>query len=197
MLNDAQALAATLRAVSALPHKPRLLLQACCGPCSTTVLEQLTPSFDITVLYYNPNTWPEAEFLKRLDALQTTVSVHSLPILTPEYRHVEFLGAARGLEAEPEGGGRCEKCWLLRLRYTAQYAAEHGYEWFGSTLTVGPTKDAKRINPMGEALEKEYGIRYLRANFKKAGGYLRSLELSRELGLYRQNYCGCEFSIRK
>ena len=176
--------------------KPRLLLQACCGPCSSSVLEQLGSVFDLTVLYYNPNTYPEAEFLRRKEALETVLARQefSPELIVPSYDHGEFLQAARGLEEEPEGGARCEACWRLRLEKTARLAAEKGYEWIGTTLTVGPTKKAAVINPIGEALAAKYGLRWLAADFKKGGGYQRSLELSREMGIYRQNYCGCEFA---
>ena len=185
-----------LEETGASGRKPRLLLQACCGPCSASSLEQLGEVFQLTILYYNPNTWPEAEFLRREAALEMVLARQVRPpeLLVPTYDHGEFLAAARGLEKEPKGGARCEACWHLRLERTAQIAAEKGFEWIGTTLTVGPTKKAAVINPIGEALAAEYGLRWLPADFKKGGGYQRSLELSREMGLYRQDYCGCEFA---
>ncbi len=177
-------------------RKPRLLLQACCGPCSSSALEQLGNVFDLTVLYYNPNTYPEIEFLRRKEALETVLARQEVPpeLVVPPYDHEEFLNTVRGLEEEPEGGARCEACWRLRLEKTARLGAEKGYEWIGTTLTVGPTKKAAVINPIGKELAAEYGLHWLEADFKKGGGYQRSLELSREMGIYRQNYCGCEYA---
>ena len=194
--NDKEALRRILEETAASGRRPRLLLQACCGPCSAPVLERLGEVFELTVLYYNPNTYPEAEFLRRKDALNTVLA-HTDPapeLIVPPYDHGEFLAAVRGLEGESEGGARCEACQRLRLEKTARTAAENGFEWFGTTLTVGPTKKAAVINPIGLALAAKYGLRWLTADFKKGGGYERSLQLSRELGLYRQDYCGCEFA---
>lgn len=195
---DTQALNALLEEAAALPRQPRLLLHACCGPCSTAVLERLGRAFSVTLYYYNPNTFPREEYLRRLEALETVrlARPEAPELVTADYDHGEFLTAAAGMEALPEGGARCTACWELRLRRTAELAAGRGFEFFGSTLTLGPTKDARRINAIGKALEAEFGVRWLRADFKKGGGYARSLELSRELALYRQNYCGCEFARR-
>ena len=179
--------------------RPRLLLHACCGPCSSAVLEQLSQFFEITVLYYNPNTWPEAEYRRRGQELERFVAAaHPLGVKVVEDRYdpQEFYSAVAGLEAEPERGGRCTVCYRLRMRRAAQYAAEHGFDWFATTLSISPHKDAARINQIGQELEQEFGVKHLPSDFKKKNGYLRSLQLSEEYGLYRQDYCGCEFSAR-
>ena len=179
--------------------RPRLLLHACCGPCSSAVLEQLSQFFEITVLYYNPNTWPETEYRSRGQELERFVAAaHPLGVKVVEDRYdpQEFYSAVAGLEAEPERGGRCTVCYRLRMRRAAQYAAEHGFDWFATTLSISPHKDAARINQIGQELEQEFGVKHLPSDFKKKNGYLRSLQLSEEYGLYRQDYCGCEFSAR-
>ena len=173
--------------------RPRLLLHACCGPCSSAVLEKLCAHFEITVLYYNPNTWPEAEYRRRGEELARFVAdAHPLGVTVVEdhYDPQEFYTAIAGLEAEPERGGRCTVCYRLRMRRAAQYAAQHGFDWFTSTLSISPHKDAARINAIGQELEAEFGVRHLPSDFKKQNGYLRSLQLSEEYGLYRQDYCG-------
>lgn len=179
--------------------RPRLLLHACCGPCSSAVLEQLCPYFDITVLYYNPNTWPPEEYRRRGEELARFVAAaHPLGVRVVEDRYVpaEFYDAVAGLEQEPERGSRCTVCYRLRMRRAAEYAADHGFDWFTTTLSISPHKDAQRINGIGQELEREFGVRHLPSDFKKHNGYLRSLQLSAEYGLYRQDYCGCVFSAR-
>lgn len=180
--------------------RPRLLLHACCGPCSSAVLEQLRRIFDITVFYYNPNTWPEAEYRRRGEELAKLLrqlpGEGTVDLAEDPYRPEEFYQAVAGLENEPERGGRCTVCYRLRLSRAAAYASAHGYDWFCSTLSISPHKDAARLNAIGLELEKEYGVRWLPSDFKKKEGYKRSLELSREYGLYRQAYCGCEFSAK-
>lgn len=180
-------------------RRPRLLLHACCGPCSSAVLEQLSRHFEITVLYYNPNTWPEAEYRRRGQELERFVAeAHPLGVTVVEDRYdpQEFYSAVSGLEAEPERGGRCTVCYRLRMRRAAEYAAQNGFEWFATTLSISPHKDAERINQIGRELEAEFGVKHLPSDFKKKNGYLRSLQLSEEYGLYRQDYCGCEFSAK-
>ena len=181
-------------------QKPRLLLHACCGPCSSAVLEQLSQFFEITVLYYNPNTWPEAEYRRRGQELERFVAAaHPLGVKVVEDRYdpQEFYSAVAGLEAEPERGGRCTVCYRLRMRRAAQYAAEHRFDWFATTLSISPHKDAARINQIGQELAAEFGVPHLPSDFKKKNGYLRSLQLSDQYGLYRQDYCGCVFSARQ
>ena len=183
-LNFAQQMDAVLKTLG--DARPRLLLHACCGPCSSAVLEQLCQYFDITVLYYNPNTWPAEEYYRRGEELKKFVAAaHPLGVTVVEdtYDPQEFYTAVQGLEAEPERGGRCTVCYRLRMRRAAQYAAEHGFDWFTTTLSISPHKDAKRINAIGQELEAEFGVKHLPSDFKKHNGYLRSLQLSEEYGL--------------
>lgn len=180
--------------------RPRLLLHACCAPCSSSVLEVLERHFAVSVYYYNPNTWPEAEYTRRLAELRRFLAASgrgALPLIEEEYRPAEFYAAAAGLEAEPERGARCTACYRLRMERAAAYAAAHGYGWFCTTLSLSPHKDAVRINQIGQELARQYGVRHLPSEFKKRDGYKRSLELSAGYGLYRQDYCGCEFSARE
>lgn len=182
---------------SGLTDRPRLLLQACCGPCSSYVLEYMTAYFDVTVLFYNPNIRPEAEYDKRLETLKQLLAVmpmeHPPALLEPGWRGEEFLAAVKGLEREPEGGARCAVCFRLRLEETARLAAERGFDYFGTTLTVSPHKNAEVINRIGQALGEKYGAAWLPSDFKKRNGYLRSIQLSKQYDLYRQDYCGCGF----
>ena len=189
----------TDRLLSALPaEKPGLLLHSCCGPCSSYVLEYLTQYFDVTILFYGPNIQPEAEYEKRL-FYQREVLKHfpTARILECGYAGEDFEAAVQGLESEPEGGARCTACFRLRMEETAKQAKEHGFPWFCTTLSVSPHKDAERINRIGALLERKYGVRWLPSDFKKRNGYLRSIRLAEEFGLYRQDYCGCRFSMRK
>ncbi len=178
-----------------LTGRPSLLLQACCGPCSSYVLEYMTKYFDVTVLFYNPNIRPEAEYDKRLAALKQLLTAmpmdHPPALMEPGWRGEEFLSAVKGLEDEPEGGARCAVCFKLRLEETARMAAEWGFDYFGTTLTVSPHKNAEVINAIGEKLAGEYEVKWLPSDFKKRNGYLRSIQLSKEYDLYRQEYCGC------
>ncbi len=178
---------------------PRLLLHSCCAPCSSYVLEYLTGYFDITLLYYNPNIYPPSEYDARVQEQAGLVErmpfVHSVSMVKGEYVPEEFFREARGLEREPEGGARCEKCYELRLRQAARMAKETGCDFFATTLSISPLKPAGRLNDIGERLAEEYQVAYLPSDFKKKNGYKRSVELSAEYGLYRQNYCGCIYSI--
>lgn len=191
------------KTLAGLPEgaRPRLLLHACCGPCSSAVLEQLRRRFDITILYYNPNIWPEAEYRRRADELAAFVA-HFAPegdvkLVEDRYLPDEFYAAARGLEEEPERGARCTRCYALRLERAAEFAAQHGFDYVCTTLSISPHKDAERLNRLGMAAAERQGVRWLPGDFKKKEGYKRSLQLSSEYGLYRQDYCGCEFSARK
>ena len=183
-----------------LTARPRLLLQACCGPCSSSVLEYVTAYFDVTLLFYDPNIRPEAEYEKRLATLKQLLAAmpleHPPALIEPGWRGEDFLAAARGLEAEPEGGARCAVCFRLRLEETAKRAAADGYDYFGTTLTVSPHKNAPLINAIGEELGQKYGVAWLPSDFKKRDGYLRSIRLSQQYGLYRQDYCGCGWPER-
>ena len=187
--------------IAALPdgaQKPRLLLQSCCGPCSSYVLEALTPYFRVTVLYYNPNIQPREEYDRRLETQRRIIAALPTPtpveILECGYDGEAYDAAVRGLEDEPEGGARCTVCFALRLEETARRASELGYDWFCTTLTVSPHKDAERLNAIGAAMGQRYGVPFLPSDFKKREGYKRSIILSKEYDLYRQDYCGCLFS---
>ncbi len=185
----------TDKAIAALAGgKPALLLQSCCGPCSSYVLEYLTQYFDVTLLYYNPNIQPEAEYEKRLFYQREVLKHIPAKLMACDYDGAAFEAAVRGAEEEPEGGERCTRCFRLRLEETAKRAAAGGVSWFCSTLTVSPHKDAARINRIGAALGERYGVQWLPSDFKKRDGYLRSIRLSEEYGLYRQDWCGCRYA---
>jgi Uncharacterized protein conserved in bacteria len=180
---------------------PKLLLHSCCAPCSSAVLEYLSPHFDITLFYFNPNITPEEEYRKRVAELHRLVreapSPNPVRIVEGRYDTGEFFEMARGLEDLPEGGERCAKCYRLRLEETAKKAAAESYEYFTTTLSVSPYKNAQKLNSIGAELGERYGVKYLLSDFKKKNGYHRSIELSARYGLYRQNYCGCIFSARQ
>ena len=180
---------------------PRLLLHSCCAPCSSYVLEYLSKFFEITVYFYNPNIFPEAEFLKRLREEEMLVDrmefVHPVRVIGGAWESEEFYRAARGYEDAPEGGERCFRCYGLRLREAAKVAKAGGYDFFMTTLTISPLKNADKLNEIGEKVGKEFGVRWLPSDFKKRDGYKRSIELSREYGLYRQDYCGCVYSLNR
>lgn len=176
--------------------RPRLLLHSCCGPCSSYVLEYLTQYFDVSLLFYGPNIQPQDEYDKRL-AFQRKVIEHiPVDILECSYDGGAFDEAVKGLENEPEGGARCTVCFALRIEETARLAAAHGFAWYCTTLTVSPHKDAERINAIGRSFGDKYKVKWLPSDFKKRGGYQRSIELSKQWDLYRQDYCGCAYSIR-
>ena len=180
--------------------RPKVLLHSCCGPCSSSVLEYLIRYFEVTILWYNPNLYPEEEFLRRLETqrelLEKAGLTEKVRLLVTDWRSGEYREEVHGLESEPEGGKRCEKCFRLRLTETAAVAAREGYDYFCTTLTVSRYKNAERINRLGEETAQAFGVSWLPSDFKKHGGEERSQELSRQYGLYRQNYCGCEFSLR-
>ena len=192
--NYGKELETLLREIGQSGKRPSLLLHACCAPCSSYVLEYLSRYFSISVLYYNPNISPKAEYEKRKTELERLLSAMplegSVTLLPCAYEGEAFLEAARGLEQAPEGGERCERCFRLRLRRAAQEAKTQGFDYFTTTLSISPLKNAELLNRIGE----EVGVAHLPADFKKKEGYKRSIELSREYSLYRQNYCGCVFS---
>lgn len=177
---------------------PRLLLHSCCAPCSSYVLEYLSDHFEITVLYYNPNIFPESEYTKRILEQQTLIeemeTKYPVSFLAGHYDREKFYEMAAGMEHLKEGGERCAGCYELRLREAAQVARSGGFDYFTTTLTISPLKNAARLNAIGKKLEEEFGVLYLQSDFKKKNGYKRSIELSKEFQLYRQDYCGCEFS---
>jgi len=177
--------------------KHRLLLHICCGPCATVVIERLVERYQITGFFYNPNIFPPEEYERRCEAVARVAAFFDIPLLRGEYDHKVFLSSVSGLEAEPEGGHRCPVCFRLRLLTTARQAKELGFAQFASTLTVGPNKQAELINRLGREAEVESGVGFLAGDWKKQDGFRRSVELSRQLDLYRQHYCGCEFSLKK
>lgn len=179
---------------------PRLLLHSCCAPCSSYVLEYLSQYFEITVYYYNPNIYPPSEYRKRVEEQQRLIDsmkfVHPVVMEAGAYEPDEFYRTVRGFEKEPEGGERCFRCYELRLQEAAKVAQAGRFDYFTTTLSISPLKDAQKLNEIGEKLAKEYRVSYLPSDFKKKNGYKRSVELSGEYGLYRQDYCGCVYSQR-
>ena len=179
---------------------PSLLLHSCCAPCSSYVLEYLGQYFNITVFYYNPNIFPESEYTKRILEQQTLIGQmrvkYPVSFIAGSYDKDRFYEMAKGLEHVKEGGERCLKCYELRLRESAWIAKSGWFDYFTTTLSISPMKNAARLNEIGLRLQEEYGVNYLISDFKKKNGYKRSIELSKEYGLYRQDYCGCEFSVR-
>lgn len=180
---------------------PKLLIHSCCGPCSSYVLEYLSKYFEITIFYYNPNIHPKEEFVRRAKEQETLIDSMQLfskvKFLLGEYQPKEYYDRIKGLEQEPEGGLRCFECYELRLREAAKLAKERTFDYFTTTLTISPHKNAEKLNEIGEALSKEYQIAFLPSDFKKKNGYKRSIELSKEYDLYRQDYCGCVFSKKE
>lgn len=191
------------RTLAAIPAgtRPRLLLHSCCAPCSSYVLEYLSPYFDIELLYYNPNIAPADEFARRLAEQKRLVHEMGLDtrvhILESAYQPETFYQAVRGLEEEPEGGQRCTVCFRLRLEEAAQAAVRVGADFFTTTLTISPHKDAERLNQLGQEIGAAFGVAYLCSDFKKREGFKRSGQLSQQYGLYRQDYCGCVFSKKE
>lgn len=214
----------TIRRLQAADVVPTLLLHSCCAPCSSYVLEYLSCYFKITVLYYNPNIYPEEEYWKRVEeqkrfirqfseqvskgrkeeetadwpaggvGTKFTPMFHPIGFVEGSFEPHRFYGLVKGLEDVPEGGERCFCCYELRLREAAEFAKRLGMDYFTTTLSISPLKNAERLNEIGERLAGEYGVSYLCSDFKKKDGYKRSVELSKEYGMYRQDYCGCVFS---
>ena len=180
---------------------PTLFLHSCCAPCSSYVLEYLSPFFRITDFFYNPNISPESEYKKREEELERLIErmpFQNRPdFLSGVYCPEKFYEMANGMKSIPEAGERCFACYRLRLEETARMAAEGGYDYFATTLTISPLKNAAKLNEIGEELEQKYGVKHLPSDFKKKNGYKRSIELSAEYDLYRQDFCGCVFSKRE
>ena len=180
---------------------PSLFLHSCCAPCSSYVLEYLSKYFDITVFYYNPNIYPEEEYRKRVQEITRLVNSmefeHPVKLIEGRYDPQKFFRMAKGLEDIPEGGERCFRCYRQRMEEAAKLAKEGGYDYFTTTLSISPLKNAARINEIGEELAEIYHVTHLPSDFKKKNGYKRSIELSHEYDLYRQNYCGCIYSKRE
>lgn len=177
---------------------PTLFLHSCCAPCSSYVLEYLSRYFEITVFYYNPNIAPEGEFQKRLAEQRRLIAhqpaVHPVQLIAGDYEPAAFAAVAKGYEDCPEGGARCMRCYRQRLEKTAALAKEMGFDYFCTTLSISPLKDAQKINAIGQSVGEQYGVAWLPSDFKKQERYKRSIALSREYGLYRQNFCGCVYS---
>ena len=188
----------TDRIIKSLDHVPTLLLHACCAPCSSYVLEYLSEYFSVTVYFYNPNITENSEYEKRKNELKRLVKEKSfsnpVKMIDGDYSPEVFFNMSKGLEDCPEGSERCFLCYEQRMRSTALLAKELNFEYFCTTLSVSPHKNAVKLNEIGASLSNEFGVPYLFSDFKKRGGYKRSIELSRQFGLYRQNYCGCIFS---
>lgn len=176
--------------------KPKLLLHACCAPCSSAVLERLSSFFDITILFYNPNITDDKEYKKRKEELERFLkeAKYKIKLFPCSYEKEEFLKVTRGFEKEKEGGKRCYLCYQLRLRKTVEIAKKHHFDYFTTTLSISPHKNAKWLNEIGKELEDAYQVRYLYSDFKKKEGYKRSIILAKKYNLYRQNYCGCMYS---
>lgn len=190
-----------LKELDQIDKPKRILLHSCCAPCSSHVITFLTKYFDITILYYNPNIAPIEEYNKRkaeqIRLIKEIETLNKIDIIDCDYDNNIYEEKIRGYEECPERGARCTICFNLRLEKTAQMAKENNYDYFCSTLTVSPYKNAPLINQIGEALSKKYDIKWLYSDFKKAEGYKKSIELSKKYGLYRQDYCGCIYSQRK
>ena len=200
--------------IGRLESRPTLFLHSCCAPCSSYCMEYTREYFDVTVFYYNPNISSDEEYRKRLEEEKRLIAAFNkqvetgnfvmnssshatkIHIVEGDYRPQDFYDIARGLEQCPEGGSRCFKCYELRLRESFRVAKERGFDYVASTLTISPLKNADKINEIGFALAEEYGVSWLPCDFKKKNGYKRSIELSKEFDLYRQNFCGCVYSMR-
>ena len=179
--------------------RERLALHVCCGPCATVCLERLTPRFDVVPIWYNPNIYPQEEYDRRLEAAIAACASFGLALTILEAPHSAWLALVEGLEDQPEGGSRCLLCLVSRLRWVVPCAEEEGCRVMTTTLTVGPQKDVSMIHALGQEVVERMGedLVWLEETFRKADGYHRSVELSTDLGLYRQHYCGCEFSLRE
>ena len=179
---------------------PSLLLHTCCAPCSSYCIEYLSNYFNITVLYYNPNIYPESEYIHRkseqIRLIGEMKTKYSVKFIDCDFESEKFYEAVNGMENCREGGERCFKCYRLRLTKAARVASQNGFDYFTTSLTISPLKNAGKINEIGEELANEYGVKFLPSDFKKKEGFKRSIELSKEYNLYRQNYCGCKFSMR-
>lgn len=188
-----------IKSIAAEGRRPSLMMHICCAPCGSYVLEYLSEYFDITLLYYNPNIYPKAEYDRRLGEIEKLLSAapfcRNVELLVGEYEYDNWLEYIKGTENEREGGARCTLCFENRLEKTAETARKMQFDWFCTTLTISPHKNAGLINSIGERLRERYGVPFLPSDFKKREGYKRSTELCREYDIYRQNYCGCNYSM--
>lgn len=199
MINHQKELERLLENIKKQEQVPTLLLHSCCAPCSSYVLEYLAEYFEITVFYYNPNIFPEGEYTKRILEQQMLIQdmkvKYPISFIAGNYDREKFYESVAGLEHLKEGGERCFKCYELRLTEAAKLAKEGDFDYITTTLSISPVKNADKLNEIGVAVAEKYGVQYLQSDFKKKNGYKRSIELSAEYGLYRQDYCGCEFSM--
>lgn len=200
-INYQKELDKVIESLSQQEKVPTLLLHSCCAPCSSYVLEYLSNYFGITVFYYNPNIYPDEEYEMRVREQQRFIRAfpakHPIDFIEGAYDKERFYEMARGLEQVPEGGERCFQCYELRLREAGELAKARGFDYFTTTLSISPMKNAEKLNEIGLRLAEELGVAYLCSDFKKRNGYKRSTELSREYGMYRQDYCGCVFSYNQ
>lgn len=191
----------TIASIQSKNQVPTLLLHSCCAPCSSYCLEYLSQFFQITVFYYNPNIYPNTEYRTRVEEQKRFISslpaMHPISFIEGMYEPNQFFSITKGMESLPEGGERCFLCYELRLKETAIFAKEHEFDYFTTTLSISPLKNADKLNEIGERLAQEYQISYLFSDFKKKNGYKRSIELSKEYELYRQDFCGCIYSYKK
>lgn len=200
-INYQRKLEETLAQLQKESRVPKLLLHSCCAPCSSYVLEYLSSYFYITVLYYNPNIYPDEEYFKRVEEqkhfIERFPAKYPISFVEGAFDKERFYAIARGMETLPEGGERCFHCYELRLREAAEYAKRLSMDYFTTTLSISPMKNAAKLNEIGAKLQEEYRIPYLFSDFKKKNGFKRSVELSDAYGMYRQDYCGCVFSMRE
>lgn len=198
-MNYQKILDETIEDIKKAEYVPKLLIHSCCAPCSSYVLEYLSQYFSITVYYYNPNIFPEKEYLYRIKEQEKLIKLmkvkNPISFIGSDYTPKDFYNNIRGFEKEPEGGERCTICYRLRLEESAKLASKMCFDYFTTTLSISPLKDAQRLNTIGNNLGEQYGVKYLYSDFKKKNGYKRSVELSKEYELYRQNYCGCVYSM--
>lgn len=188
----------TIDGLKSLPVKPKLLLHACCAPCSSYVLKLLCGVFDVSVLFYNPNIFPQTEHDRRFyELMDMVLQKHpDISILSAPYSPDAFDDAVQGLESLPEGSLRCFECYKLRLGFAADYAKNNGFDYFTTTLSISPHKNSQMLNKLGDEAAKIHKINYLFSDFKKGGGYAQSVSLAKEYNLYRQDYCGCKYSLK-
>jgi predicted adenine nucleotide alpha hydrolase (AANH) superfamily ATPase len=176
--------------------KPKILLHACCGTCALYPYFLLEKDFDVTLFYYNPNLYPEKEYIRRLEGIRTISKIYNIPLITDKYENKEWFSLTADFKDEPEGGRRCTLCFDMRLDKTARTGKELGFDFFGTTLTISPHKNHEIINSIGKRLASALGINFYESNLKKMNGFKKTMELSKELDLYRQNYCGCIYSMK-
>ncbi len=201
MINYQKVLEQTIKEIKSNNKIPKLLLHSCCAPCSSYCIEYLSEYFEIMVLYYNPNIFPEEEYRYRVEEQKRFIekfpAKHPVKLIETTYTPEDFYKIARGYEKVPEGGERCFRCYKLRLEYTAKLAKELKMDYFTTTLSISPLKNAEKLNIIGDELGVKYGVPYLLSDFKKRNGYKRSVELSKEYDMYRQNFCGCVYSMEE